>query len=141
MKKIAEHTMSAPISGFLFHYKVTTHGRVRTEGTRLIETGRQQRGCLLPQAVKYTQVLLKIGQIIALTGSINKPLLLHLIGCLWYLYIYKAKCLPYYERSINYKLKQEMKQVCACCDMSHIEPQFKAILTACQANLCVCVCV
>jgi len=44
--------MSAPTSGFLFHYKVTRNCRVRTECTRLVETGRQQRGCLIPKAVK-----------------------------------------------------------------------------------------
>ena len=32
-----------------------------------------------------------------------------------------------------------MKQACACGDMSHMQPQFKAILTARQANLCVSV--
>ena len=64
-KKFVEHIMSAPTSGFLFHYKVITNGRVRTEDTCLVETGRQQRGCFIPQAVKNTQVLLKIGQLIA----------------------------------------------------------------------------
>ena len=31
--------MSAPTYGFLFYYKVTTNGRVRTEDTCLVETG------------------------------------------------------------------------------------------------------
>ena len=53
------------VIGFLFHYKVTPNGRVRTEDIRLVETGRQQRGRLIPRAVKNTRVLLKIGKIIA----------------------------------------------------------------------------
>ena len=54
-------------------------------------TGRQHRGCIIPQAVTHSLVLLKMSKIIArnmveLTGIINKPLLLHLVGCLYYLY-------------------------------------------------------
>jgi hypothetical protein len=53
--------------------------------------GRQHRGCIIPQAVTHSLVLLKMDKIIArndveLTGIINKPLLLHLVGCLYYLY-------------------------------------------------------
>ena len=52
---------------------------------------RQHRGCIIPQAVTHSLVLLKMGKIIAqkhveLTGIINKLLLLHLVGCLYYLY-------------------------------------------------------
>ena len=51
----------------------------------------QHRGCFIPQAVTHSLVLLKMGKIIArkhveLTGIINKPLLLHLVACLYYLY-------------------------------------------------------
>ena len=57
--------------------------------TMLPATGRQHRGCILPQALTHSLVLLKMGKIIArslmLTGIINKPLLLHLVGCLYYL--------------------------------------------------------
>ena len=54
-------------------------------------TGRQHRGCIIPHAVTHSRlVLLNMGKIIArnieLTGIINKPLLLHLVGCLYYLY-------------------------------------------------------
>ena len=53
--------------------------------------GRQHRGCIIQQAVKHSLVPLKIGKIIApkhveLNGITNKPLLLHLVGCLYYLY-------------------------------------------------------
>ena len=54
--------------------------------------GRQIRGgCIIPQAVTHILVLLKMGKIIfpkyiELTGIINKPLLLNLVGCLYYLY-------------------------------------------------------
>ena len=53
-------------------------------------TGRQHRGCIIPQAVtqssapEYEQN--KCPKHIELTGIINKPLLLHLVGCLYYLY-------------------------------------------------------
>ena len=44
-------------------------------------------GCIIPQAVTHSLVLLKMGKIISeLTGIINNPLLLHLVGCLYYLY-------------------------------------------------------
>ena len=53
-------------------------------------TGRQHRGCIIPQAVIQSSVL-EDGQNncpkhVELTGIINKPLLLHLVGCLYYLY-------------------------------------------------------
>ena len=52
--------------------------------------GWQHRGCIIPQAVTHSLVLLKIGnncpKYVELTGIINKPLLLHLVGCLYYLY-------------------------------------------------------
>jgi len=53
-------------------------------------TGRQHRGCIIPQAVTHSLVFLEMGKIIVrnveLTGIINKSLLLHLVGCLYYLY-------------------------------------------------------
>jgi len=53
--------------------------------------GRQHRGCIMPQAVTHSLVLLKIGKIItrnvlSCLEFINKPLLLLLFGCLYYLY-------------------------------------------------------
>ena len=59
--------------------------------TMLPAGGRQHRGCIIPQNVTHSLVLLKMGKIIfpkhvELTGIINKPLLLHLVGCLYYLY-------------------------------------------------------
>jgi len=52
-------------------------------------TGRQHRGCIIPQAVAQSSAP-EDGQNnfpkqVELTGII-KPLLLHLIGCLYYLY-------------------------------------------------------
>ena len=57
-------------------------------------TGRQHRGFIIPQAVTHSLVFLKTGKIIArnmlswleLIGIISKPLLLHLVGCIYYLY-------------------------------------------------------
>jgi len=54
-------------------------------------TGRQHRGCIIPQAVTHSLVLLKMDKIISpkhveLNGIIKKPLLLHLVGCLYYVY-------------------------------------------------------
>ena len=55
-------------------------------------TGRKHRGCIIPQAVCNTQSSApEDGQNncpkhVELTGIINKPLLLHLVGCLYYLY-------------------------------------------------------
>ena len=52
--------------------------------------GRQHRGCIIPQAVTQSSAP-EDGQnncpkLVELTGIINKPLLLHLVGCLYYLY-------------------------------------------------------
>jgi len=51
--------------------------------------GRQHRRCFIPQAVTHS--VPEDGQKncpkhVELTGIINKPLLLHLVGCLGYLY-------------------------------------------------------
>ena len=56
--------------------------------TMLQAGGRQHRGYIIPQAVTHTP---EDGQnncpkLVELTGIINKPLLLHLVGCLYYLY-------------------------------------------------------
>jgi len=61
--------------------------------TMLPATDRQHCGCIIPQAVTHSLVLLNMGKEICpkhaeLTEIINKPLLLHLVGCLYYLYIY-----------------------------------------------------
>ena len=53
-------------------------------------TGRQRRGCIIPQAVTQSCAP-EDGQNncpkhVELTGTINKPLLLHLVGCLYCLY-------------------------------------------------------
>ena len=53
-------------------------------------TGRQHRVCIIPQAVTQSSVP-EDGQNncpkhVELTGVINKPLLLHVVGCLYYLY-------------------------------------------------------
>ena len=95
--------------------------------------GRQYRGgCITPQAVTHSLVLLKMGKIISRNIIINKPLLLHLVGCLYYLYqwctvkqisdneIYLlikyiksllwrvAKCLSYTEDARCLKVKYKM---------------------------------
>ena len=44
-------------------------------------TGRQHRGCIIPQDGQNN-----CPKHVELTGIINKPLLLHLVGCLYYLY-------------------------------------------------------
>jgi hypothetical protein len=54
-------------------------------------SGRQHRGCIIPQAVNTQSSVPEDGQnncpkLVELTGIINKPLLLHLVGCLCYLY-------------------------------------------------------
>ena len=53
-------------------------------------TGRQHRGCIIPQAVTQSSAA-EDGQNnypkhVELTGIINKPLLLHLVDFLYYLY-------------------------------------------------------
>ena len=57
--------------------------------TMLPATGRQRRGCIIPQAVTQSSAC-EDGQNncpknVELTGIINKPLLFHLVGCLYYL--------------------------------------------------------
>ena len=52
--------------------------------------GRQHRGCIIPQTVTQSSFP-EDGQNnypkhVELTGIINKPLLLHIVGCLYYLY-------------------------------------------------------
>ena len=58
--------------------------------TMLPAGGRQHRGCIIPQTVTHSLVLLKMGKIITRNmlswRIINKLLLLHLVGCLYYLY-------------------------------------------------------
>ena len=58
--------------------------------TMLPAGGQQHRGCIIPQAVTQSSAP-EDGQNnfpkhVELTGIINKPLLLHLVGCLYYLY-------------------------------------------------------
>jgi len=49
-------------------------------------TGRQHRGCIIPQAVTHSLVLLMMGpKHVEMTGIINMPLLLYLVVCLYYL--------------------------------------------------------
>ena len=60
------------------------------EPTLLPATGRQHRRCIIPHAVTQSSVP-EDGQnncpkYFELTGIINKPLLLHLVSCLYYLY-------------------------------------------------------
>ena len=56
--------------------------------------GRQHCGCIIPQAVAHSLMLLKMAEIIArnmlLIGIINKPLLLHVVD--WLYYSYKRIC-------------------------------------------------
>ena len=59
--------------------------------TMLPATGRQHRGSIIPQTVTHSLVLLKMGKIISRNmlswlEFINKPLLLRLVDCLYYLY-------------------------------------------------------
>ena len=63
---------------------------LEAEELRFQATGRQHRGCIIPQAVTQSSAPEdgrnhgpKHGELI---GIINKPLLLHLVGCLYYLY-------------------------------------------------------
>ena len=51
--------------------------------------GRQHGRCIVPQAVTHSLVLLRMGEIyrlkhVELIGIIIKPLLFHLVGCLYY---------------------------------------------------------
>ena len=59
--------------------------------TMLPGTGRQHRGCIIPTSCNTQSSAPEDGQNncpkhAELTGIINKPLLLHLVGCLYYLY-------------------------------------------------------
>ena len=47
---------------------------------------RQHRGCIKPQSSAPEDGQNNFPQHVELTGIINKPLLLHLVGCLYYLY-------------------------------------------------------
>ena len=51
---------------------------------------RQIRGCIIPQGVTHSRApedgQNKCPKHVELIGIINKPLLLHLVGCLYYLY-------------------------------------------------------
>jgi hypothetical protein len=58
--------------------------------TMLPAGGRQHRGCIIPQTVTQSSAR-EDGQNnrpqhVELTGINNKPLLLHLVGCVYYLY-------------------------------------------------------
>jgi len=68
---------------------VTACGIIQPRSCREV-AGRQHRGCIIPQAVTQSSAP-EDGQNncpkpAELTGIINKPLLLHLVGCLYYLY-------------------------------------------------------
>ena len=59
--------------------------------TMFLASGRQHCGCIIPQVVTHSHSATEDGQNnclkhVKLTGIINKPLLLHLVGCLYYLY-------------------------------------------------------
>ena len=58
--------------------------------TMLPAGGQQHRGCIIPQAVTHSSApedgQNNCSKHVKLTGIINKPLLLHLVGCLCYLY-------------------------------------------------------
>ena len=65
-------------------------GSLEEEFFRFQGTGQQHRGCIIPQAVTQSSVP-EDGQNdcpkhVELTGIINKPLLLHLVGCPHYLH-------------------------------------------------------
>jgi hypothetical protein len=71
---------------------VTACGIMHQRCCRLV-AGRQHRGCIIPQSVTHNLVFPEDGQNncpkrVDLTGIINKPLLLHLVGCLYYLYFF-----------------------------------------------------
>ena len=62
---------------------------LEAEELRFQPTGRQHRGYIIPQAVTQS-IAPEDGQIgcpkhVELIGIINKPLLLHLVGCIRYL--------------------------------------------------------
>ena len=63
-------------------------GSLEAEELRFQTTGRHCNGCIIPQAVTQSSAP-EDGQNhhpkhVELTGIINKPLLLHLVGCLYY---------------------------------------------------------
>ena len=63
-------------------------GSLEAEELRFQATGPQHCGCIIPQAITHSLVLLKMGdrpKHVELIGIINKPLLLHLVGFLYYL--------------------------------------------------------
>ena len=60
---------------------------LEAEFLRFQATGRQNRGYIIQQTAKRSLVHLKVGpKHVEPIGMINKPLLLHLVGCLYYLY-------------------------------------------------------
>ena len=63
-------------------------GSLEAEEIRFQATGyRHCNGCIIPQVVTQSLVLLKMGKKhVELIGIINKPLLLHPVSCLYYLY-------------------------------------------------------
>ena len=54
--------------------------------TMLSASGRQHRGCCNTQSSAPESGQNNCPKHVELTGIINKPLLLHLVGCLYYLY-------------------------------------------------------
>ena len=65
-------------------------GRLGAEFLRFQTTCRKHRGCIIPQTVTHSLVT-EDGRSnrpkhVELIGIITKPLLLHLVGCLYYLY-------------------------------------------------------
>ena len=57
-------------------------------------TGRQHHGCIILQAVTQESSAPEDGlnnfpKHVEMTGIINKPLLLHVVGSLYYIYIYQ----------------------------------------------------
>ena len=58
--------------------------------TMLPANGRQHRRCIIPQTVTQSSApedrQNNFPKLVELTGIVNKPLLLHLVGCLYYLY-------------------------------------------------------
>ena len=66
--------------------------------TKLPATGRQHRGCIIPQTVTHSLVLLdgrdQRPKHVELIGIFNKPLLLHLVG-VYIIYINDARSSKY----------------------------------------------
>ena len=67
-------------------------GSLEAEFLRFQASGRQHRGCIIPQAVTQQSSVPEDGQnscpkLVELFGIINKPLLLHLFGFLYYSFI------------------------------------------------------